>query len=86
MTVRLYLSFAGMPDSKKSLKDVFPRRCYHPKMAMVIDDRLPVWEKVDQPRVHEVQAFMPYTEPKAEVIDWFLTFYVVDTEVAVWLL
>lgn len=36
-------------------------------MAMVIDDRLLVWEKTDQPRVHEVQAYMPYTDPKAEV-------------------
>ncbi|XP_024380823.1 RNA polymerase II C-terminal domain phosphatase-like 1 [Physcomitrium patens] len=55
-------------DAKKALKDCFPRHCCHPKMAMVIDDRLPVWEKVDQPRVHEVQAFMPYTDPKGETM------------------
>jgi hypothetical protein len=40
-------------------------------MAMVIDDRMPVWEKADQPRVHEVQAYMPYTDPKVEVSLWF---------------
>ncbi|KAG0582824.1 hypothetical protein KC19_3G088900 [Ceratodon purpureus] len=55
-------------DAKKALKDCFPRHCCHPKMAMVIDDRLPVWEKSDQPRVHEVQAFMPYTDPKGETM------------------
>lgn len=59
-------------DAKKALKDCFPRHCCHPKMAMVIDDRLLVWEKTDQPRVHEVQAFMPYTDPKAEVRFTFL--------------
>ncbi|CAK9276940.1 unnamed protein product [Sphagnum jensenii] len=56
-------------DAKKSLKHVFPRRLCHPKMAMVVDDRLPVWEKLDQPRVHQVQAFQPYTsDPMAETL------------------
>ncbi|CAK9858155.1 unnamed protein product, partial [Sphagnum jensenii] len=56
-------------DAKKSLKQVFPRHFCHPKMAMVIDDRLAVWEKPDQPRVHQVQAFQPYTtDPITETI------------------
>nr|AXY97457.1 Carboxyl-terminal domain (ctd) phosphatase-like 2 [Populus tomentosa] len=38
----------------------------HPKMAMVIDDRLKVWEDMDQPRVHVVPAFTPYYVPQAE--------------------
>lgn len=36
-------------------------------MAMVIDDRLKVWEDKDQPRVHVVPAFTPYYAPQAEV-------------------
>jgi hypothetical protein len=40
----------------------------HPKMAMVIDDRLKVWEDMDQPRVHVVPAFTPYYAPQAEVL------------------
>lgn len=36
-------------------------------MAMVIDDRLKVWEDKDQPRVHVVPAFSPYYAPQAEV-------------------
>jgi RNA polymerase II C-terminal domain phosphatase-like 1/2 len=56
-------------DAKKSLKQVFPHHFCHPKMAMVIDDRLAVWEKPDQPRVHQVQAFQPYTtDPITETI------------------
>lgn len=69
------IPFALVSDAKKALKDCFPRHCCHPKMAMVLDDRLPVWEKTDQPRVHEVQAFMPYTDPKGEVrLDYILFF------------
>ena len=37
-------------------------------MAMVIDDRLKVWEDKDQPRVHVVPAFTPYYAPQAEVL------------------
>jgi RNA polymerase II C-terminal domain phosphatase-like 1/2 len=36
-------------------------------MAMVIDDRLQVWDEKDQPRVHVVPAFTPYYAPQAEV-------------------
>lgn len=39
----------------------------HPKMALVIDDRLKVWDEKDQPRVHVVPAFAPYYSPQAEV-------------------
>lgn len=53
-------------DSKKSLLNVFWNRICHPKMAMVIDDRLKVWEDKDQPRVHVVPAFTPYYAPQAE--------------------
>lgn len=36
-------------------------------MAMVIDDRLQVWDEKDQPRVHVVPAYTPYYAPQAEV-------------------
>ncbi|XP_010543883.1 PREDICTED: RNA polymerase II C-terminal domain phosphatase-like 2 [Tarenaya hassleriana] len=52
--------------SKKSLLNVFHGGICHPKMAMVIDDRLKVWEDKDQPRVHVVPAFLPYYAPQAE--------------------
>ncbi|KAJ3669616.1 hypothetical protein LUZ60_011566 [Juncus effusus] len=52
--------------SKKSLQNVFEEGGCHPKMAMVIDDRLVVWEDKDQPRVHVVPAFTPYYAPQAE--------------------
>ncbi|CAN7031891.1 hypothetical protein IGI04_031127 [Brassica rapa subsp. trilocularis] len=51
---------------KKSLVNVFPDATCHPKMAMVIDDRLKVWEEKDQPRVYVVPAFVPYYSPQAE--------------------
>lgn len=47
--------------------NVFQDGKCHPKMAMVIDDRLKVWEEKDQPRVHVVPAFTPYFAPQAEV-------------------
>ncbi|OVA02669.1 NLI interacting factor [Macleaya cordata] len=52
--------------SRKSLLNVFQDQICHPKMAMVIDDRLKVWEDKDQPRVHVVPAFTPYYAPQAE--------------------
>ncbi|GAV75470.1 dsrm domain-containing protein/NIF domain-containing protein [Cephalotus follicularis] len=53
--------------SKKSLLNVFQDGMFHPKMAMVIDDRLKVWEDTDQPQVHVVPAFTPYFAPQAEI-------------------
>lgn len=52
--------------SRKSLLNVFQNGSCHPKMAMVIDDRLKVWEDKDQPRVHVVPPFTPYYAPQAE--------------------
>ncbi|KAK9714300.1 hypothetical protein RND81_06G084900 [Saponaria officinalis] len=52
--------------SRKSLLNVFQGGICHPNMAMVIDDRLKVWEDKDQPRVHVVPAFTPYYAPQAE--------------------
>ncbi|CAK9165577.1 unnamed protein product [Ilex paraguariensis] len=52
--------------ARKSLLNVFQVGNCHPKMAMVIDDRLKVWEEKDQPRVHVVPAFTPYYAPQAE--------------------
>lgn len=52
--------------SRKSLLHVFQDGVCHPNMAMVIDDRLKVWEDKDQPRVHVVPAFTPYYAPQAE--------------------
>ncbi|KAE9597155.1 hypothetical protein Lal_00007362 [Lupinus albus] len=51
---------------KKSLFNVFQNGVCHPKMALVIDDRLKVWAEKDQPRVHVVPAFAPYYAPQAE--------------------
>ncbi|XP_027347681.1 RNA polymerase II C-terminal domain phosphatase-like 1 [Abrus precatorius] len=51
---------------KKSLFNVFQNGFCHPKMALVIDDRLKVWDEKDQPRVHVVPAFAPYYAPQAE--------------------
>lgn len=53
---------------KKSLFNVFQDGLCHPRMALVIDDRLKVWDEKDQPRVHVVPAFAPYYAPQAEVI------------------
>lgn len=52
---------------KKSLFNVFQDGNCHPKMSLVIDDRLKVWDEKDQPRVHVVPAFAPYYAPQAEV-------------------
>lgn len=54
---------------KKSLFNVFQDGNCHPKMSLVIDDRLKVWDERDQPRVHVVPAFAPYYAPQAEVIN-----------------
>uniref|UniRef100_A0A5B6ZK95 protein-serine/threonine phosphatase n=1 Tax=Davidia involucrata TaxID=16924 RepID=A0A5B6ZK95_DAVIN len=51
---------------RKSLFNVFQDGTCHPKMALVIDDRLKVWDEKDQPRVHVVPAFAPYYAPQAE--------------------
>jgi RNA polymerase II C-terminal domain phosphatase-like 1/2 len=61
------LMFMLHADSKKSLQHVFKNGDCHPKMAMVIDDRLQVWDEKDQPRVHVVPAYAPYYAPQAEV-------------------
>ncbi|KAK6917521.1 Double-stranded RNA-binding domain [Dillenia turbinata] len=52
--------------SRKSLFNVFQDGICHPKMSLVIDDRLKVWDEKDQPRVHVVPAFAPYYAPQAE--------------------
>ncbi|GAB4826933.1 hypothetical protein Ancab_033811 [Ancistrocladus abbreviatus] len=54
------------PGTRKSLLNVFHDGICHPKMALVIDDRLTVWDDKDQPRVHVVPAFAPYYAPQAE--------------------
>ncbi|KAF8397309.1 hypothetical protein HHK36_016222 [Tetracentron sinense] len=59
-------SVLNLIGSRKSLLNVFRDGIFHPKMAMVIDDRLKVWEDKDQPRVHVVPAFTPYYAPQAE--------------------
>lgn len=51
---------------RKSLYNVFQNGNCHPKMSLVIDDRLKVWDDKDQPRVHVVPAFAPYYAPQAE--------------------
>ncbi|XP_027339450.1 RNA polymerase II C-terminal domain phosphatase-like 1 isoform X2 [Abrus precatorius] len=51
---------------KKSLFNVFQDGFCHPRMALIIDDRLKVWDEKDQPRVHVVPAFAPYYASQAE--------------------
>lgn len=62
--------------ARKSLLNVFQNGICHPKMAMVIDDRLKVWEDKDQPRVHVVPPFTPYYAPQAEVINYVVNMIV----------
>jgi RNA polymerase II C-terminal domain phosphatase-like 1/2 len=61
-----------MAGFKKSMQNVFRDRGCHPKMAMVIDDRLQVWDDKDQPRVHVVPAYTPYYAPQTEVLNGLL--------------
>lgn len=63
----LYVTIIQFLGLKKSLFNVFQFANCHPKMALVIDDRLKVWDEKDQPRVHVVPAFAPYYAPQAEV-------------------
>ncbi|KAF5955424.1 hypothetical protein HYC85_008280 [Camellia sinensis] len=49
--LRSYLTARG---SRKSLFNVFQDGICHPKMALVIDDRLKVWDEKDQPRANNV--------------------------------
>lgn len=65
---------------RKSLLNVFKDGICHPKMAMVIDDRLKVWEDKDQLRVHVVPPFIPYCAPQAEVGSGCLFFYLHSTK------
>ena len=51
------------------MTNVFQGSMWHSKMAMVIDDRLNVWEVKDQPQIHVVPAFAPYHAPEAEVLN-----------------
>lgn len=60
-------------DAKKSLLSVFSGGICHPKMAMIIDDRIKVWEDKDQPRVHVVPAYLPYYAPQAEACHYSCT-------------
>ncbi|KAL9266616.1 RNA polymerase II C-terminal domain phosphatase-like 1-like protein, partial [Drosera capensis] len=52
--------------AKKSLLNVFNDGSCHPRMSLVIDDRLVVWDEKDQLRVHIVPQFAPYYTPEAE--------------------
>lgn len=63
----LLICSLNLTGSRKSLFNVFQDGNCHPKMALVIDDRLKVWDEKDQPRVHVVPAFAPYYAPQVEV-------------------
>ncbi|KAK8945118.1 RNA polymerase II C-terminal domain phosphatase-like 1 [Platanthera zijinensis] len=51
---------------RKSLFSVFQAGVCHPKMSLVIDDRLEVWDEKDQSRVLVVPPFAPHFGPQAE--------------------
>ena len=64
--------------------NVFQDGICHPKMALVIDDRLKVWDEKDQPRVHVVPAFAPYYAPQAEVCmirNWLFSLWAFDNSI-----
>ncbi|KAM0864777.1 hypothetical protein ACQ4PT_043693 [Festuca glaucescens] len=65
--VKLRPALEDLRSSKKSLQHVFRNGGCHPKMAMVIDDRLQVWDEKDQSRVNVVPAYAPYHAPQAEM-------------------
>lgn len=82
-TLKYPFSFLFCAGSKKSLQHVFQDGACHPKMAMVIDDRLQVWDDKDQPRVHVVPAYTPYYAPQAEVFIILMLFLIVSITNAV---
>lgn len=57
------------PGSKKSLKRVFQRSSCHPNMAMVIDDRMNVWDDKDKRRVHNLPPYTPSVCPEDKVVN-----------------
>jgi len=54
------------PGFRKFLFNVIRSGIFHPKIAMVINDWVKVWEDKDQSRVHVVLAFAPYYAPLEE--------------------
>ncbi|KAG6491590.1 hypothetical protein ZIOFF_046522 [Zingiber officinale] len=75
--------FSILVCSKKSLQHVFQDKVCHPRMAMVIDDRLQVWDDKDQPRVHVVPAYTPYYAPQAELFPTHEKIYIFTTKYSV---
>lgn len=71
MSITYFLYLIGL---KKSLFNVFQNGNCNPNLALVIDDRLKVWDEKDQPRVHVVPAFAPYYAPQAEVLAIFIEY------------
>uniref|UniRef100_A0ACD5YC70 Uncharacterized protein n=1 Tax=Avena sativa TaxID=4498 RepID=A0ACD5YC70_AVESA len=56
-------------DSKKSLQRVFRKSLCHPNLAMVIDDRMDVWDEKDKRRVHNLPAYNPTSvSPEDKVV------------------
>ncbi|XP_078159971.1 CDPK adapter, putative (DUF1423) isoform X3 [Carex rostrata] len=53
-------------NSCRSLQDIFHYRQCHPKMSLVIDNRVDVWDEKDQSRVHVVPTFSPYSTTQEE--------------------
>eukprot|EP01018_Ginkgo_biloba_P024310 Gb_01122 [translate_table: standard] len=52
---------------RKFLLNVFHDGIYHPKLAIVFDDGMKVWEDKDQLRVHAVLALALYYAPQVEM-------------------
>lgn len=63
-------------NSCRSLQDIFHYRQCHPKMSLVIDNRVDVWDEKDQSRVHVVPTFSPYSTTQEEVEKTFLFLFV----------
>jgi RNA polymerase II C-terminal domain phosphatase-like 1/2 len=64
-----------MSDSKKSLEHVFQESLCHPNMAMVIDDRMDVWDEKDKRRVHNLPPYNPSVAPEDKVIYRYINVY-----------
>ncbi|KAM0899429.1 hypothetical protein ACQ4PT_021297 [Festuca glaucescens] len=54
--------------SKKSLQHVFRKSLCHPNMAIVIDDRLDVWDEKDKRHVHNLPAYNPSVAAEDKVV------------------
>lgn len=49
------------PNVMKSLTTVFYGGSCHPKITMIVDDRVEVWEDKDSPQIHRIAPYLPHS-------------------------